>query len=51
MHRAPRGQWLQDAIQLPLTAADTEHRLSGSIGIAFGDSEPDALLTDADAAA
>jgi diguanylate cyclase (GGDEF)-like protein/PAS domain S-box-containing protein len=45
------GQRLQDAIHLPLTAGGKEHRLSGSIGIALGDGEPDALLADADAAA
>jgi diguanylate cyclase (GGDEF)-like protein/PAS domain S-box-containing protein len=45
------GRRLQDAIQLPFTAAGTEHRLSASIGIALGDDEPDALLADADAAA
>jgi diguanylate cyclase (GGDEF)-like protein/PAS domain S-box-containing protein len=45
------GRRLQDAIQSPFTAGGTEHRLSASIGIALGDSEPDALLADADAAA
>ena len=45
------GRRLQDAIHLPFTAGGTEHRLSGSIGIALGDGEPDALLADADAAA
>ncbi len=41
---------LHDAIQLPLTAGGAEHQLSASIGIALGDSDPDALLADADAA-
>jgi diguanylate cyclase (GGDEF)-like protein len=45
------GQRLQDAIQMPLTAADQEHRLSASIGIALGDADPDALMANADAAA
>jgi diguanylate cyclase (GGDEF)-like protein/PAS domain S-box-containing protein len=45
------GRRLQEAIQLPFTAGGTEHRLSASIGIALGDSEPDALLAEADAAA
>jgi diguanylate cyclase (GGDEF)-like protein/PAS domain S-box-containing protein len=41
---------LQDAIELPLKTDDLEHKLSASIGIALGDSDPDALLADADAA-
>jgi diguanylate cyclase (GGDEF)-like protein/PAS domain S-box-containing protein len=41
---------LQDAIELPLSADDEEHHLTASIGIALGDSDPDALLADADAA-
>jgi diguanylate cyclase (GGDEF)-like protein/PAS domain S-box-containing protein len=44
------GRRLQDAIQLPLIVGGSEHRLSASIGIALGDSDPDALLADADAA-
>jgi diguanylate cyclase (GGDEF)-like protein/PAS domain S-box-containing protein len=44
------GRRLKDAIELPLTAGGDEHRLSASIGIALGDSDPDALLADADAA-
>ena len=42
---------LQEAIRPPLVAGGVEHRLSASIGIAIGDSDPDALLADADAAA
>jgi diguanylate cyclase (GGDEF)-like protein len=45
------GRRLQDAIQSPFAAGGTQHQLSASIGIALGDSEPDALLADADAAA
>lgn len=44
------GQRLHDAIRLPVTAGDAEHRLSASIGIALGDSDPDALLANADTA-
>jgi diguanylate cyclase (GGDEF)-like protein/PAS domain S-box-containing protein len=44
------GRRLQDAIQLPLIADGAEHRLSASIGIALGDRDPDALISDADAA-
>jgi diguanylate cyclase (GGDEF)-like protein/PAS domain S-box-containing protein len=44
------GQRLKDAIELPLAVGPTEHHLSASIGIALGDSDPDALLADADAA-
>jgi diguanylate cyclase (GGDEF)-like protein/PAS domain S-box-containing protein len=41
---------LQEAIQLPLEAAGAVHELCASIGIALGDSDPDAILADADAA-
>jgi diguanylate cyclase (GGDEF)-like protein/PAS domain S-box-containing protein len=41
---------LQDAIELPLNTDGQEHRLTASIGIALGDSDPDALLADADVA-
>jgi diguanylate cyclase (GGDEF)-like protein/PAS domain S-box-containing protein len=41
---------LQDAIELPLRIDSLEHNLTASIGIALGDSDPDALLADADAA-
>lgn len=44
------GSRLLDAIHDPLAAGGAEHRLSASIGIAFGDVEPDALLEHADAA-
>jgi diguanylate cyclase (GGDEF)-like protein/PAS domain S-box-containing protein len=44
------GRRLQDAIELPLVTDGVEHRLTASIGIALGDSDPDALLADADAA-
>jgi diguanylate cyclase (GGDEF)-like protein/PAS domain S-box-containing protein len=44
------GRRLQDAIELPLRTDGLEHRLTASIGIALGDSDPDALLADADAA-
>jgi diguanylate cyclase (GGDEF)-like protein/PAS domain S-box-containing protein len=41
---------LRDAIELPLRTDELEHHLTASIGIALGDSDPDALLADADAA-
>ena len=44
------GRRLQDAIQIPLGAGGTEHRLTASIGIAIGESDGDALLAAADAA-
>jgi diguanylate cyclase (GGDEF)-like protein/PAS domain S-box-containing protein len=44
------GRRVQEAIRLPLTIGQTEHRLSASIGIALGDTEPDVLLDNADAA-
>jgi diguanylate cyclase (GGDEF)-like protein/PAS domain S-box-containing protein len=44
------GQRLHDAIQLPVSAGGAEHHLTASIGIALGDSDPDVLLADADAA-
>jgi diguanylate cyclase (GGDEF)-like protein/PAS domain S-box-containing protein len=50
---------LQDAIRVPITAGELQHRLSASIGVALGSAasnvagriEPDALLANADAAA
>jgi diguanylate cyclase (GGDEF)-like protein/PAS domain S-box-containing protein len=45
------GQRLLDAICVPFAVAGAQHRLSASIGIALGHSDPDALLADADAAA
>ncbi len=44
------GRRLQEAIESPLIAGGAEHTLSASIGIALGDSDPDALLANADAA-
>jgi len=41
---------LQEAIELPLRSEGTEHQLTASIGIALGESDPDALLADADTA-
>ena len=41
---------LQEAIRLPLTVGGVQHRLSASIGIALGHTDPDALLGNADAA-
>jgi diguanylate cyclase (GGDEF)-like protein len=44
------GRRLQEAIHLTFSAGDVEHRLSASIGIALGASDPDELLANADAA-
>jgi diguanylate cyclase (GGDEF)-like protein/PAS domain S-box-containing protein len=44
------GERLVVAIAAPLTVGDVEHRLSASIGVALGRTDPDALLGDADAA-
>jgi diguanylate cyclase (GGDEF)-like protein/PAS domain S-box-containing protein len=44
------GRRLQEAIRLPLTVGGVDHRLSASIGIALGHTDPEALLGDADAA-
>jgi diguanylate cyclase (GGDEF)-like protein/PAS domain S-box-containing protein len=44
------GRRLHDALELPLVIDGTEHRLSASIGIALGQSDPDGLLGNADAA-
>ncbi len=44
------GRRLQKAIQVPVTVGGVEHRLSASIGIALGQTDPEALLGDADAA-
>ena len=41
---------LEEAIRQPLTVAGVEHRLTASIGVALGRTDPDALLADADAA-
>ena len=45
------GRRVQETIRQPLGTGVTEHRLSASIGIALGYTEPDVLLDDADAAA
>jgi diguanylate cyclase (GGDEF)-like protein len=45
------GERLREAIELPFTAAGAEHELSASVGIARGDTDPDALLAQADMAA
>jgi diguanylate cyclase (GGDEF)-like protein/PAS domain S-box-containing protein len=47
--RAIGGRMLA-AIQLPVIAGEVQHRLSASIGIALGRSEPDELVRQADAA-
>jgi diguanylate cyclase (GGDEF)-like protein/PAS domain S-box-containing protein len=44
------GQRLQESIRLPLRVGGVQHRLSASIGIALGHTDPDALLGHADAA-
>jgi len=44
------GRRLLEAIRLPFTAGGAEHELTASIGIAFGHSDADILLANADAA-
>jgi diguanylate cyclase (GGDEF)-like protein/PAS domain S-box-containing protein len=44
------SQRLQEAIRVPLMVGSVQHRLSASIGIALGHTDPDALLDKADAA-
>jgi diguanylate cyclase (GGDEF)-like protein/PAS domain S-box-containing protein len=44
------GRRLHDALEQPLVIGGLEHRLSASIGIALGQSDPDGLLGNADAA-
>jgi diguanylate cyclase (GGDEF)-like protein len=44
------GGRLEEAIRQPLEVAGVEHRLTASIGVALGHSDPDTLLGDADAA-
>jgi diguanylate cyclase (GGDEF)-like protein/PAS domain S-box-containing protein len=44
------GERLQDAIRLPFSVGGVKHRLSASIGIALGHTDPDAMLGHADAA-
>jgi diguanylate cyclase (GGDEF)-like protein/PAS domain S-box-containing protein len=45
------GQRMLETIRMPITAGGAEHRLSASVGIALGLSDPEALLNNADAAA
>jgi diguanylate cyclase (GGDEF)-like protein/PAS domain S-box-containing protein len=44
------GRRLHEALEEPLMIGGIEHRLSASIGIARGESDPDGLLGNADAA-
>jgi diguanylate cyclase (GGDEF)-like protein/PAS domain S-box-containing protein len=44
------GSRLEEAIQQPLTVAGGEHRLTASIGVALGHTDPGTLLGEADAA-
>jgi diguanylate cyclase (GGDEF)-like protein/PAS domain S-box-containing protein len=44
------GRRLHDALKQPLLIDGVEHRLSASIGIALGQTDPDGLLGNADAA-
>jgi diguanylate cyclase (GGDEF)-like protein len=44
------GERLQEAIRLPVTVGGAVHELSASIGIALGETDPDLLLSNADAA-
>jgi diguanylate cyclase (GGDEF)-like protein/PAS domain S-box-containing protein len=44
------GDRLQEAIGIPITICGLEHRLSASIGIALGRSDPETLLGNADVA-
>jgi diguanylate cyclase (GGDEF)-like protein/PAS domain S-box-containing protein len=44
------GRRLQKAIRLPLLVAGVRHRLTASIGIALGRSDPDLLIRNADIA-
>jgi diguanylate cyclase (GGDEF)-like protein/PAS domain S-box-containing protein len=45
------GERILTAVQAPMRFAGVEHRISASVGIAFGRGEPEQLLADADAAA
>ena len=44
------GRRLLEAIRMPFSTSNTQHELSGSIGIALGHAGPDQLLATADAA-
>ena len=44
------GRRLLEAIGRPFTIGGIEHKLSASIGVALGNSDPDVLLANADAA-
>jgi diguanylate cyclase (GGDEF)-like protein/PAS domain S-box-containing protein len=44
------GRRLREAIRSPLKVGGVEHGLSGSVGIALGDADPDALIQAADTA-
>jgi diguanylate cyclase (GGDEF)-like protein len=44
------GDRLLAAIRAPLKVSAVEHKLTASIGVALGRTDPDALLGDADAA-
>lgn len=45
------GQRILEAIKMPVRTGAAEHRLSASVGIALGGTDPDVLLDDADVAA
>jgi diguanylate cyclase (GGDEF)-like protein/PAS domain S-box-containing protein len=44
------GRRLHVAMRLPIAAGGVKHSLSASVGIALGNTDPDALLADADSA-
>jgi diguanylate cyclase (GGDEF)-like protein/PAS domain S-box-containing protein len=44
------GRRVQKAVQVPVIVRGVVHRLSASVGIALGNSDPDTLLGDADTA-
>ncbi len=44
------GRRVQEAVQVPVVVRGVEHRVSASVGIALGHTNPDALLDDADTA-
>jgi diguanylate cyclase (GGDEF)-like protein/PAS domain S-box-containing protein len=45
------GERMLQAIRMPIVTAGLEHRLSASVGVALGQSDPDRMLDNADAAA